>query len=64
MLLVHAGNRVDGPGRPGRRFPADHVADVRTRVARLLAALRPEAVVSSSSTALTISRSPRGLSFI
>jgi tetratricopeptide (TPR) repeat protein len=49
VLVVHAGNRVDadGAGAPGR-FPPDQVDVVRARLARLLAHLRPEVVVSAA----------------
>lgn len=47
MLIVHAGNRIDAPGRATKRFPAEHEADVRTRVGRLLTALAPDGVVSA-----------------
>ena len=47
MIVVHAGNRPDQPGRETPRFPASQVAAVEHRVAALLDALRPEAVVSA-----------------
>jgi hypothetical protein len=49
MILVHAGNRVDGPERTGPpRFPESQVAFVQKRLARLLDALRPRIVVSAA----------------
>ena len=48
MLLVHAGNRVDLPGRRNPRFPEALVPLVRARIARVLADLRPQAVVSAA----------------
>src|SRR3712207_1635597 len=49
VLVVHAGNRVDADGAeaPGR-FPPDQVDVVRARLARLLAHVRPEVVVSAA----------------
>ncbi len=48
MLLVHAGNRVDLPGRGIPRFPATLVPLVHERVAKVLADLRPSGVVSAA----------------
>ena len=48
MLLVHAGNRIDLPGRIEPRFPAAAVVDVRPRIERLLFDLSPEGVVSAA----------------
>jgi len=49
MILVHAGNRVDGPYRTGPpRFPESQVAFVEERLARLVDALRPRIVVSAA----------------
>lgn len=48
MLLVHAGNRVDLPGRETPRFPPSMVPLVRRRVAEVLEELRPSAVVSAA----------------
>jgi tetratricopeptide (TPR) repeat protein len=48
LLLAHAGNRPDMPERRDARFPPDNVEDVRTRLGRLLAALRPEGIVSAA----------------
>jgi hypothetical protein len=48
VLLVHAGNRVDHPDRSSPRFPSSTVPAVRARVRRLLADLRPNAVVSAA----------------
>jgi hypothetical protein len=36
MIVVHAGNRVDEPGRTPPRFPADHSGRVRDRFDALL----------------------------
>ena len=49
MLLVHAGNRVDAAGAIPARFPEGMVADVRGRLDRFVAALRPRLVVSAAS---------------
>jgi hypothetical protein len=48
VLIVHAGNRIDAPGRAVARFPADHVASVRSRVRLLLSTLQPSLVVSNA----------------
>lgn len=48
MILVHAGNRVDGPGRPGPRFPEAQVPLLERRLGRFLDVLRPRAVVSAA----------------
>ncbi|MGD9705071.1 MAG: hypothetical protein AB7Q42_11420 [Acidimicrobiia bacterium] len=48
MLLVHAGNRVDLPGRGTPRFPPALVPLVRRRVAQVLTDLRPRGVVSAA----------------
>jgi hypothetical protein len=48
VILVHAGNRVDLPGRDTPRFPASLVPIVRRRLARVLDDLRPAAVVSAA----------------
>ena len=47
MLLAHAGNRIDGADRRAPRFPAGQVGPVTAIVGRLLADLRPSAVVSA-----------------
>jgi hypothetical protein len=48
MIVVHAGNRVDGPDRSPSRFPESQVAFVEKRLAGLLDALRPRVVVSAA----------------
>ena len=49
MILVHAGNRVDGPGRAGPpRFPEAQAEFVGWRLSRLLDVLRPRGVVSAA----------------
>jgi hypothetical protein len=49
MILVHAGNRVDGPGRPGPpRFPEAQADFVGRRLSRFLDVLRPRVVVSAA----------------
>jgi hypothetical protein len=48
MILVHAGNRVDGADRDPPRFPEAQVEFVERRLGRLLDALRPRVVVSAA----------------
>ena len=48
VLLVHAGNRVDLPGRRTPRFPRTLVPLVQHRVAQVLTDLHPSAVVSAA----------------
>ena len=48
MLIVHAGNRIDAPGRETPRFPAHAITGVRRRVLQLLSAVRPRLVVSAA----------------
>lgn len=48
MILVHAGNRVDGADRDPPRFPESQVEFVERRLGRLLDALRPRVVVSAA----------------
>jgi LysR family transcriptional regulator, hydrogen peroxide-inducible genes activator len=48
VYLVHAGNRVDAPGRATPRFPASEEARVANRLAALLDVLRPEGVVTAA----------------
>ena len=49
MILVHAGNRVDSPDRPGPpRFPEGQVAFLQWRLARFVDVLRPRIVVSAA----------------
>jgi hypothetical protein len=48
VLLAHAGNRIDSDGRIAPRFPEAQVGPVTAVVSRLLADLRPSAVVSSA----------------
>jgi hypothetical protein len=49
MILVHAGNRVDSPDRPGPpRFPEGQVAFLQRRLARFVDVLRPRIVVSAA----------------
>ena len=47
MLLAHAGNRIDEDERAEPRFPSTEVDHVTAVVGRLLASLRPSAVVSA-----------------
>lgn len=47
VLIVHAGNRIDAPGRAEPRFPASQVPAVAQRVGRLFDVLRPAGVVSA-----------------
>jgi hypothetical protein len=47
VLIVHAGNRIDGFDRPDARFPDSQVAIVAARVGRLFDALQPSGVVSA-----------------
>ena len=49
MLLVHAGNRPDIPGRADERFPVQDVAPLRACVHRLIDVLSPAGVVSAAS---------------
>src|SRR3954453_6577095 len=49
VMVVHAGNRVDAAGaRAPGRFPPDQVDVLRARLARLLAHVRPEVVVTAA----------------
>jgi hypothetical protein len=48
VIVVHAGNRVDEPGRVPIRFPTDHAAGVASRIGRLLDILQPEGVVTAA----------------
>lgn len=48
MLIVHAGNRIDAPGRATDRFPAASVPAVRDRVRLALSTLQPTRVVSNA----------------
>ena len=47
MIIVHAGNRADAPGRADPRFPASTVERVTATVDRLLDAFRPSLVISA-----------------
>lgn len=47
MWLSHAGHRVDADDAPTRRFPSDHIADVRRRIRAVLTSLAPGGVVSA-----------------
>lgn len=47
MIIVHAGNRIDGPNRDIPRFPSSEIERVATQVRELLALLRPRVVVSA-----------------
>ncbi len=47
MLIVHAGNRIDAPGRQSPRFPASQVGPVAQRVGRLFDVMKPTGVVSA-----------------
>lgn len=48
MLIVHAGNRIDAPGRATARFPASRVTAVAARVQQLFATLQPTRVISNA----------------
>jgi ABC-type sugar transport system substrate-binding protein len=48
VLVVHAGNRIDGPDRPRARFPPDREQAVADRLGELLDVLAPEGVVTSA----------------
>lgn len=48
MILAHAGNRLDAPGRVPHRFPEAHVPSVRHRLERLLKELAPASVVTAA----------------
>jgi hypothetical protein len=48
VLVVHAGNRIDGPDRAQSRFPAHRELAVADRLGELLDVLAPEAVVTSA----------------
>ncbi len=48
MIVVHAGNRVDEPGRAPARFPAGRVDAVRGRIGQLLDLLEPAGVVTAA----------------
>ena len=47
MLIVHAGNRIDAPGRELPRFPPAQVGPVALRVGRLFDVMKPAGVVSA-----------------
>jgi hypothetical protein len=47
VIVIHAGNRADAPGRSEPRFPAESRDRVTTSTARLLKALKPTLVVSA-----------------
>jgi len=47
VLIVHAGNRIDAPGRAEDRFPRSQVSAVAERIGRLFDALQPTGVVSA-----------------
>lgn len=47
VLIVHAGNRIDGFDRSDARFPDSQVVIVSARVGRLFDALQPSGVVSA-----------------
>jgi hypothetical protein len=47
VLIVHAGNRIDGSDRREPRFPASQVGAVAQRVGRLLDVMQPAGVVSA-----------------
>ena len=48
VIVVHAGNRVDEPGRNPPRFPSDREGCVRERFDALLDLLEPHGVVTSA----------------
>jgi hypothetical protein len=47
VIVVHAGNRIDGPHRPTARFPAGNVDSVTKSTVRLLQSLQPRFVISA-----------------
>lgn len=47
MFIVHAGNRIDAPGRANGRFPPSQVDEVAQRVGRLFDVMQPAGVVSA-----------------
>jgi hypothetical protein len=48
VIIVHAGNRIDQPGRTPPRFPADRERAVGTRIGELLDVLTPAGVVTAA----------------
>jgi hypothetical protein len=48
VLVVHAGNRIDGPDRPQPRFPPEREAAVAERLGELLDVLAPQGVVTAA----------------
>jgi hypothetical protein len=48
VFIVHAGNRIDAPGRAVDRFPAGRVPAITAEVQRLLATLQPTRVISNA----------------
>jgi ABC-type sugar transport system substrate-binding protein len=48
VLVVHAGNRIDGPDRARARFPSDREPAVADRLGELLDVLAPEGVITSA----------------
>lgn len=48
MLVVHAGNRIDGPDRAHPRFPPQRELGVGDRLGELLDVLAPEGIVTSA----------------
>jgi hypothetical protein len=48
VLVVHAGNRIDGPDRARARFPSDREQAVADRLGELLDVLAPEGVITSA----------------
>ena len=48
VLVVQAGNRIDGPDRARARFPSDRERAVADRLGELLDVLVPEGVVTSA----------------
>jgi hypothetical protein len=47
MIVVHAGNRIDGATRPTARFPVERIDIVADMASRLLRSLGPRLVVSA-----------------
>ena len=48
MILAHAGNRIDAPGRVPHRFPESHVPSVQHRLEMVLKKLAPGSVVTAA----------------
>jgi hypothetical protein len=48
VLVVHAGNRIDGPDRAAPRFPPEREYAIADRLGELLDVLAPEGVVTAA----------------